>query len=1123
MRDSRWFRFSILVLLLTSLLAPLPPAAAQKVPSAAAPNVMPPHPDRLEEWRRQGRPLPPFLTDPEYFARAGIDQPSHAPLQPTGPINALAVVVEFADNTRTVTANFFDSLVFAGPVGGRGSVRDYYAEVSYGQVDIVTVNLPSSLGWRMAPQNYVYYTNGNYCMGLTYPNNCQKLAEDIVDAVNGVVDFSQYDNDGDGYAEPIMLVHSGPGAEFTGSAWDIWSHSWVLANPRNYDGVTIDRYVTMPEYWMTVSPGTSDMTIGVFCHEMGHGFWGLPDLYDTDTTSNGVGTWSLMSYGSWNGPNSGGWGSDGSSPAWPDAWSRIQMGFDSSRLVFGPSDNYTFRPVETNQNAVLRFKTTALQSMEYFLAENRQRFAGGYDEYLPAGGLLIWHVDELMWSIYGGSDNDQECTTIPHCQGACAGSNHYLVALEQADGFDHLENAANFGDGGDPFPGTSNRTFWRSPVTPPLVNPESGSWYDSGCALDSCIDASGIACTPLSNCTASVQAACAEDEADLGDAPASQNSHGNIPMTAYYPIGPFPLVQANYPTVYLPVVVPGPRHHFCWVDSYLGQTVTGELQADRPPDQDGMTNISPTIDIPDQDSTSVGRGYDDGLLFPVPLAHCQPVPIPYTVTVAAPGPPVPRYVNVWADWNRDGDWADTVTCPGGMPAPEWAVQDHQLVLGQGVHPQITPPFWPKITIAEDTPFEAWMRISIAEAPAPAPQDGRGPVLGYEYGETEDYHLDLLPMLDKSANLSGDPLPGDLITYTITYDGMGNIIAAGVVISDVLPPGIEYVSSNPAGTYDPVARTVSWIGGILPGYPSTIDLVVQVTGVPSQTITNTAHLLWADTIWMRDSFSFHIGSSGQDPIAFFTWSRPACVSQTVSFTNLSTGTQPISFSWDLDGDGEADSTATHPTWHYASAGPYTVTLTATNALSSSIYQDVVVVLQPLQDVDVDGPISVLVGETATYTAFPMPPDATAPLYAWSNGLSGVTTTYSWAVPGLYTVAVTASNSCGAVTGTLDVLVSSQCISLTGVSISGPASLTVGEEGTYLASPEPPTATHPAYLWDDGTLAATAVYSWTLPGSYTVTVTATNCLSVVVRADRPVTVTSGQQFRIYLPLVFKNHGG
>ena len=1183
-----------LLLVVLPLWSPIP-GPVLDTPSGNTLQAMPPHPDRLRQWLQEGRPLPPFLTDPTFFARKGINRPSSSPSQLAGPINALAVVVDFNDNVHTVTASFFDTLIFALPVAGRGSVRDYYSEVSYGQVDIVTVNLPSSLGWQRAPSLYSYYVNNNYCWG-SYPQNCQRLAEDIVDAINGVVDFSNYDNDGDGLMEPIMLIHAGRGAEFTGNPNDIWSHSWSLHTPRNYDGVTIANYVIMPEYWVTVSPVTSDMTIGVFAHEMGHGFWGLPDLYDYDNSSYGIGTWSLMSYGSWNGPNSGGWGPDGSSPAWPDAWCRIAMGFDTYRTILGPVEA-TFLPVETNQNAIVRFKSTTLQSLEYFLAENREQILGSYDEYLPGSGLLIWHVDDALRSLYGPNSN--ECRTIPHCSGACV-STHYLVALEQADGADHLEFHNNIGDAGDPFPGLSGRTYWRPYPTVP-ANPESGSWYDSGCALDSCIDLTNIACTPLSNCTATVnRAACSEAEADLGDAPASQNNHGNIPMTAYPAFPPWPAVTAAFPTVYLPLASTGPRHHFSQVDSWLGTAVTGESNADWLPDQDGQTNISPTIDLADTDSIATPTGFDDGLSPLTVLLPCQPFPLVYTVTVASSGPVFPRYVNAWFDWNHDGDWNDTLTCPGGQPAPEWAVQDQVLLLGQGIHPGLaSPPFFPWLTIRENAPFEVWMRLSLAEQPAPAPQDGRGPAQGYDFGETEDYLLLLSPWIEKEAEVT-ETLPGSAVNYHIRYGGQGNVIAGNAVISDVLPQGIEYLSSDPPGTYNPSSRTVTWPANIVPGQSTALTLTVQVTGSPSQTVTNTAYLLWGDAIWVRDSFAFHIAPLPGDPHADFTWSVPACVSQTVYFTNLSSGTQPISYQWDLDGDGIPDSTATDPTWHYAAPGPYTVTLTATNAFRSNIRSKVITLTQGLDGlsiagptsllvgqaatytavpappnatsplftwdngtsgitttyrwdtpglytivvtgsnacslvtgtlevwvssecisltgVSIAGPTSLLVGQAATYTAVPAPPNATSPLFTWDNGTSGITTTYRWDTPGLYTIVVTGSNACSLVTGTLEVWVSSECISLTGVSIAGPASLLPGEEGIYLAMPEPISATAPAYLWSNGSTTASAVYSWTLPGRYTVTVTATNCLNVIVRGHLPVLVRP--VFRIYLPLVLRS---
>lgn len=468
-------RSAVLLLLLVLLLpiSPVPPAVA------GGPSAMPPDPILWDKIRRGEVQLPRFLTDRAWARRVGLESPQGPPKRLTGAINVLAVAVDFSDNVHTVTASYFDSLLFAAPVAGRGSVRDYYNEVSYAQVDIVTVNLPSSLGWQRAPQTYAYYVAGQHCTDAPYPNNCQKLAEDVVDAINGVVDFSNYDNDGDGEMEPIVLIHAGTGAEHSGSPNDIWSHSWGLYNPRNYDGVWVTSYVIQPEYWDTVSPSTSDMTIGVFAHEMGHGFWHLPDVYDRDYTSGGVGSWSLMAGGSWNGP----WSSRGSSPAWPDAYCRTLMGFVTPTNITSNQTGYAIPQAYNNPapaHTVLKLRSAALGASEYFLVENRQQVAGSYEEYLPGAGLFIWHVDEDMlgYSLW----NDYECTSEPQCN--CSDSQHYLLALQQADGLHELELGADSGDAGDPFPGSTNKHSWNMTTAP-----GSSSWYD---CQDTCIGVDNI-------------------------------------------------------------------------------------------------------------------------------------------------------------------------------------------------------------------------------------------------------------------------------------------------------------------------------------------------------------------------------------------------------------------------------------------------------------------------------------------------------------------------------------------------------------------------------------------------------------------------------------------------------
>src|SRR5690606_12951746 len=117
----------------------------------------------------------------------------------------------------------------------------------------------------------------------------QLMAEAIDAAEAGGVDFSQYDNDGDGFVDAIIAVHAGPGAEVGAQLQYIWSHRWTMGNlARHYDGVTVNDYILNPETrpWGMVG-------VGVIAHEFGHAL-GLPDLYDTDNSSRGIGNFGLM-------------------------------------------------------------------------------------------------------------------------------------------------------------------------------------------------------------------------------------------------------------------------------------------------------------------------------------------------------------------------------------------------------------------------------------------------------------------------------------------------------------------------------------------------------------------------------------------------------------------------------------------------------------------------------------------------------------------------------------------------------------------------------------------------------------------------------------------------------------
>ena len=396
-------------------------------------------------------PIASFSPGPRMtlFPGRPAGEPALQAMPPT-PFRTLAILVQFSDKPAQVSATFFDNLLFGT---GAATVRGYYREVSYGLLDIVTVNLPSSIGWLTAPQTYSYYVNGQSCLG-SYPRNCQRLTEDLVALVNPAVDFSRYDNNGDGYVDTIFVIHAGTGAEVRGGSPNIiWSHSWWTYNEPYVDGVYVGSYTTEPEFWF--SPG--DMTHGVYVHELAHAF-GLPDLYDIDDSSKGVGDWSLMAGGSWNGYL-------GNSPAHPDAWSRVYLGFNPVVDISGYHGLISVPNVEQNRdNAIYRFRSG--RANEYWLLENRQKI--GSDVALPGSGLLIWHVDDNL-----PGSNKYECKQV-HNYLCAAATQHFRVALEQADGALHLEYGMNQGDTGDPFPGSTGKTAFTF-----TSNPNSTSYYST--------------------------------------------------------------------------------------------------------------------------------------------------------------------------------------------------------------------------------------------------------------------------------------------------------------------------------------------------------------------------------------------------------------------------------------------------------------------------------------------------------------------------------------------------------------------------------------------------------------------------------------------------------------------
>lgn len=382
-------------------------AAGEQLPSKATRDLL--------DWRALSLILSrPPQTRSDTFVNAKAE-----PAPVTGTRRALVLLVDFSDRAATQTQAHFDDMLFSVGTYPTRSMRDFYREASYNQLDVVGVVSGSggpTAGWYRAPQPKSYYTNANYGFGA-YPKNAQKLVEDAIALADPNVDFSLYDNDGDGIVDALVVICAGTGAEQSGNVNDLWSHKWNIT-PQVRDGVTIDRYFMAPE----------DGRVGVMAHELGHLLMGWPDLYDTDYSSAGTGSWDLMAGGSWNG--------GGDQPAHPTLWCKTRVQWINPTVIWNATQSVNIPPYATSPVSY-KLPIGSVGSQEYFLVSNRQQ--SGFDGALPGEGLLIEHVDDSK------NNNTDE--------------NHYLVDIEQADGRRDLNLNANRGDGTDPYPTAASATF----------------------------------------------------------------------------------------------------------------------------------------------------------------------------------------------------------------------------------------------------------------------------------------------------------------------------------------------------------------------------------------------------------------------------------------------------------------------------------------------------------------------------------------------------------------------------------------------------------------------------------------------------------------------------------------
>ena len=304
----------------------------------------------------------------------------------------LVILVEFKDKTfssATAHEDFVNLLNKIGydANGATGSARDFYYENSHGVFEpIFDVYGPVKLS-----KNYSYYGANDNSGNDKYP---EEAVVSACSALNSEIDFSQYDQDQDGYVDLVFMYYAGYGEADSDDENSIWPHQWEIPTSKTVtlDGVTLSSYACTNEVKGTYSqyPGTM-CGIGTACHEFGHAM-GLPDFYDTDYDTNGYAAamfdFSTMDTGAYN--------NDGRTPPYLTTEERILLGWFTEEEAFREftrTATITLPSVDEN----IAYRTFTDKEGEYFVYECRG--GKGWDAYLAAPGLVVTHVDKSNRSV----------------------------------------------------------------------------------------------------------------------------------------------------------------------------------------------------------------------------------------------------------------------------------------------------------------------------------------------------------------------------------------------------------------------------------------------------------------------------------------------------------------------------------------------------------------------------------------------------------------------------------------------------------------------------------------------------------------------------------------------------
>jgi M6 family metalloprotease-like protein len=392
---------------------------------------------------------------PDFAYREVMRMPSYNPKVTQGDVRGIVILVQFQDvkfKNADPKSQFTDYMNKEGysEYYNLGSIRDYFVKNSMGLFR-PTFDVYGPVTISRNRNDYGTTSSGND--GRNYEGARSALIE-ALDSLKKKesIDYSKYDNDGDGEIDFTYMFYAGVGANNSGVVGAIWPHAWYIGNSVNKrsgknmgNDIYANRYACSNEIdgYAYKKDNSTDILggIGTFAHEFSH-VLGLPDMYDLkgNNPRKTPKKWDVMDNGNYNCPYNS-YGTQNCAPPFYSAFERMSLGW------MNPVELYAVGQVKLNKiNSNNAYSITNPGNPdEMFLLEYRTK--KDWDIGLPGSGMLIWHIDYVA-SVWKEKTVNND-------------GNHMYVDIEEA-----IPETDKYARASDAFPGSGKVTdfdqfiFW---------------------------------------------------------------------------------------------------------------------------------------------------------------------------------------------------------------------------------------------------------------------------------------------------------------------------------------------------------------------------------------------------------------------------------------------------------------------------------------------------------------------------------------------------------------------------------------------------------------------------------------------------------------------------------------